>query len=278
MERILPFANVGVDYFGPIVVKRGRSLCKCYGVIFTCLSSRAVHLEVANSLDTEACINALRRFMSRRGQVSHMRSDNGTNFVGAERELREALAGLNHSQVLQHGVWRSFTHHIMVALGNVSSACLERYSALFCISRHWMMMGFIQLVVKLRPHWTIGPSLRCPRITTILRLLRPITFSLWRANLPYNPDCLWKMTCMWREGGDRFNIFQTCSETMGAGVPSFASGTAKMEPGEKKFHTWGYRLNSGFDSSSWLLDTQQSDGNLSWQEGTGTFCSPQDKV
>lgn len=56
--------NVGVDYFGPIGVKRGQSLCKGYGVIFTCLASRAVHLEVEQSLDTDSCINALRRFIS----------------------------------------------------------------------------------------------------------------------------------------------------------------------------------------------------------------------
>ncbi len=102
-ERIIPdlppFTNVGVDYFGPVEVKKGRSVCKRYGVIFTCLASRAVHLEVANSLETDACINALRRFISRRGQVVHIRSDNGTNFVGTERELREALSTLNHDQI-----------------------------------------------------------------------------------------------------------------------------------------------------------------------------------
>lgn len=72
------------------------------------MACRAVHLEVAYSLDTDSCINALRRFVCRRGQVSHLRSDNGTNFIGAERELREALAALNHSKIqrafLQEGI------------------------------------------------------------------------------------------------------------------------------------------------------------------------------
>lgn len=103
LERILPdkppFTNVGVDYFGPIEIKRGRSLVKRYGVIFTCMASRAVHLEIAYSLDTDSCIHALRRFICRRGQVLSLRSDNGTNFIGAERELREALNALNQDKI-----------------------------------------------------------------------------------------------------------------------------------------------------------------------------------
>nr|XP_054607751.1 uncharacterized protein LOC129167238 [Nothobranchius furzeri] len=94
-----PFTNVGVDYFGPIEVKRGRAIVKRYGVIFTCMASRAIHLEVAHSLTTDSCINAIRRFICRRGPVSQMRSDNGTNFIGAERELREALASVEQNKI-----------------------------------------------------------------------------------------------------------------------------------------------------------------------------------
>lgn len=71
-----------------------------------------MHLEVAASLDTDACLNALWRFISRRGQVMHLRSDNGTNFVGASRELKKAMSDLNQDRTMKTmsmaGVHRSF--------------------------------------------------------------------------------------------------------------------------------------------------------------------------
>lgn len=115
-----PFTNTGVDYFGPVEVRKGRGVCKRYGAIFTCLASRAIHLEVAASLETDACINALRRFISRRGQITHLVSDNGTNFIGADKELKETLSALNHQQIERVlsplGIRRSFnppagSHH-----------------------------------------------------------------------------------------------------------------------------------------------------------------------
>ncbi|KAK3886009.1 hypothetical protein Pcinc_009834 [Petrolisthes cinctipes] len=94
-----PFTNTGVDCFGPFFTKKGRSQVKRYGVIFTCLTVRAVHIEVADSLTTDSFINALRRFVARRGQVKMLRCDRGTNFVGAERELREAMSEWNESRI-----------------------------------------------------------------------------------------------------------------------------------------------------------------------------------
>ncbi|XP_033120536.1 uncharacterized protein LOC117119763 [Anneissia japonica] len=103
MERVStdkpPFSYVGIDYFGPIEVKSRRSLVKRYGCIFTCLASRAVHLEVSATLNTDSFINAYRRFVARRGQPIKVFSDNGTNFQAADKELRLALQSMDKSKV-----------------------------------------------------------------------------------------------------------------------------------------------------------------------------------
>jgi len=61
------FSKVGVDYFGPFMVKVGRQLHKRYGCVFTCFLTRAIHIEITSSLDTDSFINALFRFIARRG-------------------------------------------------------------------------------------------------------------------------------------------------------------------------------------------------------------------
>ncbi|KAK3727737.1 hypothetical protein QZH41_005196 [Actinostola sp. cb2023] len=99
LEPSPPFTYCGVDYFGPWYVKQGRKELKRYGVLFTCMSSRAIHLEVAHSLETDSYINALRRFICRRGPVRQLRSDQGTNFIGARRELTEALLEMDQAKV-----------------------------------------------------------------------------------------------------------------------------------------------------------------------------------
>ena len=94
-----PFSHVGIDYFGPIEVKRGRSHVKRWGVIFTCLASRAIHLEVASMLNTDSCINAIRRFLCRRGPVLTIRTDCGTNFMCAKKELEMAASQMDHQKI-----------------------------------------------------------------------------------------------------------------------------------------------------------------------------------
>ena len=82
-----PFTYCGCDTFGPFSVKSGRRQVKRWGVIHTCLVSRAVHIEVVHSLSTDSFINAFRRFQALRGPVRMLRCDNGTNFVGAKGDL-----------------------------------------------------------------------------------------------------------------------------------------------------------------------------------------------
>ncbi|XP_057291781.1 uncharacterized protein LOC130614338 [Hydractinia symbiolongicarpus] len=100
-----PFNRSGVDFFGPMILKRSKrtrassGIVKRYGVLFTCMTSRAVHIELAGDLSTDSFILALRRFISRRGNPKTITSDNGTNFVGPDRELRELVTNLNETKL-----------------------------------------------------------------------------------------------------------------------------------------------------------------------------------
>jgi hypothetical protein len=94
-----PFTAVGVDLFGPLRVKVKRSVEKRYGCIFTCLATRAVHLEIAHSLSMESFLAALSRFCARRGTPQKMFSDQGTNFTSADKELRDELRKWNDNQM-----------------------------------------------------------------------------------------------------------------------------------------------------------------------------------
>lgn len=93
-ERVVvsrAFARSGVDFCGPILIRSGiRRVVskKCYVAVFVCFTTRAIHLELVSDLSTQAFLAALTRFMARRGLCSHIHSDNGTNFVGASKVLR----------------------------------------------------------------------------------------------------------------------------------------------------------------------------------------------
>lgn len=91
VEASAPFTYSGIDCFGPFTVKKARKEYKRYGLIFTCLCSRAVHIEMLEDLSTDSFINALRCFISLRGAVRQLRCDQGSNFVGARNEFKEAL-------------------------------------------------------------------------------------------------------------------------------------------------------------------------------------------
>jgi hypothetical protein len=97
-----PFTYCAVDLFGPFIIREGRKELKRYGCLFTCLACRAIHIETTNSLDTDSFINALRRFIARRGDIRELRSDQGTNFAGADAELRRALDEMNQEDIKKY--------------------------------------------------------------------------------------------------------------------------------------------------------------------------------
>lgn len=155
------FAHCGLDYAGPIRIRpsagRGRTSHKAYIALFVCLATRAIHLELVGDYSTNAFLNVLTRFCSRRGLPEAIYSDNGTTFVGADKELAAAhqttLRDVNFINktvsdgIAWHfippsaphfgGLWeagvRSMKHHIRRVLGDCTLTFEEFYTVLCSI-------------------------------------------------------------------------------------------------------------------------------------------------
>ncbi|KAK7933404.1 hypothetical protein WMY93_004300 [Mugilogobius chulae] len=89
-----PFWSTGIDCFGPFTVKIGRRQEKRWGIIFKCLTTRCVHLDLLSGMDTDCFLMALRRFIARKGKPFEILSDQGTNFKGGDRALQEAFQAM----------------------------------------------------------------------------------------------------------------------------------------------------------------------------------------
>ena len=97
-----PFTHIGSDCFGPLIVKHKRSKLKRYSCIFICKTTRAAHLEVLPDLTRDSFIIALRQFIARRGPLTHLYTENGSNFVEAEKILREDIQAWNREKINEY--------------------------------------------------------------------------------------------------------------------------------------------------------------------------------
>ena len=109
-----PFSNVGVDAFGPCNVRRTRGCIansKRWGIIVTCLVTRAVHIEVVDSMSSSAFIHALRRFIAIRGKVNIFRSDRGMNLAWIVSTLKTMPCEYSSTTTVLHHMHHTLEEH-----------------------------------------------------------------------------------------------------------------------------------------------------------------------
>ena len=144
----LTHSPVGVDHRFPIVVLHkhpiaflivsdihGRSQAKRCGYVFSCFATRAFHVEKPHSLDSDSMINALRRFIARRGNPDHIFCDNGTNLTSCCKELKRSLKALSqsdlHSFCLSHEIKWNFAPPQSSHMGGVYERMIRTFRRVF---------------------------------------------------------------------------------------------------------------------------------------------------
>jgi len=194
-----PFTSVGIDFFGPIMVKFRRGRAKRYGCIFTCMSCRAVHIEIAHSLDVDSFLGAFQRFVARRGKPAEVYSDNGTNLVAGAKELRKCIKEWSQDKLSDHftraeiiwhfnpptashfgGVWERLIRSVRLILNKLLRDQVVCDEALLTI------MAEVEKTLNDRPLWTPSddPKDEQPLSPAHFLLLHPSPWPMFNSTEP----------------------------------------------------------------------------------------------
>jgi hypothetical protein len=192
LERLTPieaFVNIGFDTFGhfetAMTISGLTETFKTYAIIFTCLVTRAVHVELVYNLSTLEFLNAFERFISTRGQVKYAVCDNQTAFRKASKQMQRLYKTLDWDRVAKWCTSRYEPIDIKfnVPLSPWQGGVFER------------MIGSIKKALKA----TIGTkTLELPQLITLLKSAesivnqRPLTYISNDPNdpLPLSPDLI----------------------------------------------------------------------------------------
>ena len=202
--NVYPFKSTGIDYFGSFEVTVPHRPVKHWCCLFTCLVTRADHIEVVKGLDTDACMMVITRFMARRGKPHTIISDNGTNFVGAAREFKECF-----SQWDQDAMWEQLARAQIV--WKFSPAGAPRFGGIWerlvrsCKKAMFAILGnrHLTLLVLTTTMCLVEQSLNSRPLTSVsddpedLEALTPNHFRLGRPVLaePLMPDAVRYVDC-----------------------------------------------------------------------------------
>ncbi|KAK5975415.1 Retrotransposon domain containing protein [Trichostrongylus colubriformis] len=183
--RSCPFQNIGVDYLGPITIGNPHTVSnKVWICLITCMSTRAVHLEIVLDNSAQEFLLAFRRFVARRGTPSVIYSDNSTTFHAAENAITSVLFSSNSwTAISNYCVKHKITWKFITPLSPWKGGFYERLVALFktaykkSVGRVVLPLNQLQtVVVEIEATLNSRPITSFRERNAFAYVLRPIDF------------------------------------------------------------------------------------------------------